>query len=189
MKTRAIPTLAAVWLGVVMIPLMGCNRENNPVHANKDAQGNPEVHVDGQQVNQNVEKANQDFKAAGEQIKDGAQTVGEQLKQGADQAGAAIQRGTEKVQEKVEPVAKRMVNDASLTAQVKSRLAGDPAINALYIDVDTSNSRVTLRGKVGLPDQKTAAEKIARETPGVTDVVNLLQVTGGSASPPPPAGQ
>jgi osmotically-inducible protein OsmY len=189
MRTRAIPTLAAVWLGVVMIPLAGCNRESNPVHADKDAQGNAEVHVDGQQVNQNVDKANQDFKAAGEQIKDGAQQVGEQLKEGADQAGAAIQRGTERVQERVEPVAKRMVNDASLTAQVKSRLAGDPAINALYIDVDTSNSRVTLRGKVGLAEQKTAAEKIARETPGVTDVVNLLQVAGGSTSAPPPAGQ
>jgi len=187
MRTRAIPTLAAVWLGVVMIPLAGCNRQNNPVQATKDNQGNTEVHVDGQQVNQNVDKANQDFKAAGEQIKDGAQNVGEQLKEGADQAGAAIQRGTEKVQAKVEPAAKRMINDASLTAQVKSRLAGDPAINALYVDVDTSNGRVTLSGKVGLPDQKTAAEKIARETPGVTDVVNKLQVTG--ASSPPPAGQ
>lgn len=187
MRTRAIPTLAAIWLGVVLVPLAGCNRANNPVHADKDAKGNTEVHVDGQQVNQNVEKANQDFKAAGEQVKDGAQQVGEQIKQGADQAGAAIERGAEKVQAKVEPVAKRMVNDASLTAQVKSRLAGDPAINALYIDVDTSNSRVTLRGKVGLAEQKTAAERIARETPGVTDVVNLLRVSG--ASSPPPAGQ
>lgn len=177
MRTRAIPTLAAVWLGVVMIPLAGCKQENNPVHATRDAQGNPQVHVDGQQVNQNVEKANQDFKSAGEQIKDGAQQAGQQIQEGADKAGAAIERGAEKVQARVEPVAKRMVNDASLTAQVKSRLAGDPAINALYIDVDTSNSRVTLRGKVGLPDQKTEAEKIARETPGVTDVVNLLQVT------------
>src|SRR4051794_969499 len=101
MRTRAIPTLAAVWLGVVMIPLAGCNRENNPVHASKDAQGNTEVSVNGQQVDQNVQKADQDFKAAGEQVKDGAQQVGEQIKQGADQAGAAIQRGTEKVQEKV----------------------------------------------------------------------------------------
>jgi osmotically-inducible protein OsmY len=176
MRTRSIPTLAAVWLGVVMIPLAGCNRQSNPVQATRDNQGNTEIHVDGQQVNQNVDKANQEFKAAGEQIK-----------AGADQAGAAIQRGTEKVQAQVEPVAKRMINDASLTAQVKSRLAGDPAINALYVNVDTSNGRVTLSGKVGLPDQKTAAERIARETPGVTDVVNKLQVTGGSS--PPPAGQ
>lgn len=189
MRTRTLPILAAVWLGVVMIPLAGCKRENNPVQTTRDAQGNPQVHVDGGQVDRNVEKANQDFKAAGEQLKGGAQQVGEELQKGANQAGAAIERGAEKVQARVEPVARRVINDASLTAQVKSRLAQDPAINVLYIDVDTSNSQVTLRGKVGLPDQKTVAEKIARETPGVADVVNLLQVTGGSASPPPPAGQ
>jgi len=187
MKTRALPTLAAVWLGVVIIPLAGCNRENNPVHAEKDAQGNTTVHVNGQQVDQNVQKANAEFKSTGEQIKQGAQQAGEQIKEGADQAGAAIQQGAEKVQAKVEPVAKQIINDASITAKVKTRLAADPAINALYVNVDTSHSKVTLTGKVGLAAQKAQAEKVARETEGVTDVVNLLQVTGDSTAPP--AGQ
>lgn len=176
MRTRALPTLAAVCLGVVMIPLAGCNRENNPVHAEKDAQGNTTVSVDGQQVDQNVQKANAEFKSAGEQIKEGAQ-----------QAGAAIQQGAEKVQAKVEPVAKQVINDAGITAKVKTRLAADPAINALYVNVDTSHSKVTLTGKVALEAQKTEAEKVARETEGVTDVVNLLQVTG--TPPAPPVGQ
>ena len=71
MRTRSLPIMAAVWLGVVMIPLAGCDRDVNAVHADRDAQGNTTVHVDGKQVDQNVNQANEDFKAAGEQIKDG----------------------------------------------------------------------------------------------------------------------
>jgi len=154
-----------------MVPLAGCNRENNAVHAERDAQGNTQVTVDGQKVDQNVDRANQNLKNAGEQIKEGA-----------DQAGAAIQRGADKVQTQLEtkvvPAAKEALNDAGITAKVKGRLAQDPAINALFVDVDTNGGRVTLSGKVALPEQKVQAEKVARGTEGVRDVVNQLQVTG-----------
>ena len=53
-----------------------------------------------------------------------------------------------------------------------------PAINALFVNVDTSNGQVTLSGKVALPEQKAEAEKVARGVDGVKDVVNQLQVTG-----------
>jgi osmotically-inducible protein OsmY len=171
MRTRALSILA-LGLGVVMIPLAGCN--NNPdsaVHAERDAQGNTHVHVNGPKVDQNVNQANQDFKAAGEQLKDGA-----------NQAGAALQRGAAKVQTQVEtkvvPAAREMLNDANITAKVKTQLAGDPAINALFVNVDTSGGRVTLTGKVALDGQKAEAEKVARGVDGVKDVVNQLQVTG-----------
>ena len=171
MKARKLPIMAAVWLGVVMIPLAGCDRDVNAVHADRDAQGNTHVHVDGQKVDQNVDKANQQFKNAGEQIKDGA-----------NQAGAAIQRGADKVQTQVEtkvvPAAKELLNDANITATVKTKLAGDPAINAIYVNVDTSHGQVTLSGKVALAEQKVEAEKVARKVEGVTSVVNQLVVTG-----------
>jgi hyperosmotically inducible periplasmic protein len=175
MRARTLPIMAAVWLGVVMIPLAGCDRDVNAVHAERDAQGNTHVHVDGKKVDQNVDKANQQFKNAGEQIKDGA-----------NQAGAAIQRGADKVQTQVEtkvvPAAKEMLNDAGITAKVKTQLAGDPAINALYVNVDTSKGVVILSGKVALAEQKVEAEKIARKVDGVKDVVNQIQVIG----PTPP---
>ena len=177
MKTRASFPLAVVWLGILILPLAGCNRETNPVHAERDAQGNTSVTVDGQKVDQNVDRANQSMKNAGDQIKEGA-----------NQAGAAIQRGAEKVgtqiETKVVPAAKEALNDAGITARVKGRLAEDPAINALYVDVDTSGGRVTLSGKVALPEQKTEAEKVARETEGVREVVNQLQVTGLAPAAP-----
>jgi len=178
MKTRALPIMAAFWLGALMVPLAGCNRDTNPVHADRDAQGNTHVTVDGQKVDQNVDRANQDMKNAGEQIKDGA-----------NQAGAAIQRGADKVgnqiETKVVPAAKEALSNAGITAKVKSRLAQDPAINALYVNVDTADGRVTLSGKVALAEQKAEAEKVARETDGVKDVVNQLQVTGNVPAAPP----
>jgi hyperosmotically inducible protein len=171
MRTRALSILA-LGLGVVMIPLAGCN--NNPdsaVHAERDAQGNTHVHVNGPKVDQNVDQANKDFKAAGEQ-----------LKEGANQAGAAIERGAAKVQTQVEtkvvPAAREMLSDANITAKVKTQLAGDPAINALFVNVDTSNGQVTLSGKVALAEQKVEAEKVANKVDGVKSVVNQIQVTG-----------
>lgn len=169
MKT---PTLSILVIMImIMISLAGCNRDTNAVHAERDAQGNTHVTVDGQKVDQNVDRANESLKKTGEQIKEGA-----------DQAGAAIQRGADKVQTQIEtkvvPAAKEALNDAGITAKVKGRLAQDPAINALYVDVDTSAGRVTLSGKVALSEQKVEAEKVARGTEGVRDVVNQLQVTG-----------
>jgi hyperosmotically inducible periplasmic protein len=175
MKTRALPIMAAFCLGAMVVPLAGCNSDTSPVHAQRDAQGNTQVTIDNQQVHQNVDQANQSMKNAGEQIKEGA-----------DKAGAAIQRGADKVgnqiETKVVPAAKEALSNASITAKVKSRLAQDPAINALYVNVDTSEGRVTLSGKVALPEQKAEAEKVARETDGVRDVVNQLQVTGNAPS-------
>ena len=175
MKIRALPIMAAFCLGALMVPLAGCNRDTNPVHADRDAQGNTHVTVDNQQVHQNVDQADQSLKKTGEQIKEGA-----------NQAGAAIERGANKVgnqiETKVVPAAKEALSNASITAKVKSRLAQDPAINALYVNVDTNDGHVTLSGKVALPEQKAQAEKVARETDGVKDVVNQLQVTGNAPS-------
>lgn len=171
MKTQTLSLLAVISLGTSMIPLAGCNRETNPIHAERDAQGNTSVTVDGQKVDQNVDRANQSMKSTGEQIKEGA-----------NQAGAAIERGAEKVgtqiETKVVPAAKEALSNADVTTRVKGRLARDPAINALFVDVDTNDGQVTLSGKVALPEQKIEAEKVARETDGVRQVVNKLQVTG-----------
>ena len=172
MKTRALPIMAAFCVGALMVPLAGCNRDTSPVHAERDAQGNTHVTVDNQQVDR---QADQSLRKTGDEIKDGA-----------NQAGAAIQRGADKVQTQLEtkvvPAAKEALSNANITAKVKARLAQDPAINALYVNVDTDEGRVTLSGKVALPEQKTEAEKVARQTDGVKDVVNQLQVTGTSGS-------
>src|SRR5688500_4279691 len=68
------------------------------------------------------------------------------------------------------------VTDAGITAAVKTRLLADPDVAGLKIDVDTREKVVTLTGTVKTAAQKTEAASIARDTTGVTRVVNNLKV-------------
>src|SRR5829696_5172374 len=66
------------------------------------------------------------------------------------------------------------VEDAALTAKVKTRLIADSRVAALDIDVGGQNGIVTLKGSVKDEQEKAAAEEVARATEGVTDVVNMI---------------
>jgi hyperosmotically inducible protein len=68
------------------------------------------------------------------------------------------------------------VDDATITASVKSKLVADKASNLTRVDVDTQNGVVHLNGSVETAEQKSRAEQLARESRGVTRVVNNLQV-------------
>ena len=74
--------------------------------------------------------------------------------------------------------AQRVLSAAGLTAKIKSKMALDDSIDAASIDVDTDGSVVTLTGRVDSQDQKTRALRLARETQGVTSVVDRLRVDG-----------
>jgi hyperosmotically inducible protein len=68
------------------------------------------------------------------------------------------------------------VDDATITASVKSKLVADKAANLTRVDVDTNNGTVYLNGTVDAPEQKTRAEQLAWQASGVKSVVNNLQV-------------
>ena len=68
------------------------------------------------------------------------------------------------------------VDDATVTATVKSRLVADKATNLTRVDVDTNNGTVYLNGTVDSPEQKAKAEQLAWQAKGVKSVVNNLQV-------------
>lgn len=68
------------------------------------------------------------------------------------------------------------VDDASITASVKTKLVADKAANFTRIDVDTNNGVVYLNGVVPTPQDKSKAEQVARDTKGVKKVVNNLQL-------------
>ena len=69
-----------------------------------------------------------------------------------------------------------VVDDATLTASVKSALASDTRTNALRINVETRDSVVLLAGFVNTADGRTAAGEVARGVTGVTRVDNQLAV-------------
>src|SRR5262245_32469279 len=77
---------------------------------------------------------------------------------------------------------RRSATDATVTTSVKNRLAADPTTSAARINVDTSNGVVTLSGAVPTTAEKSEAERIARNTQGVTQVVNNITVERGEGA-------
>ncbi|MDR4480598.1 MAG: BON domain-containing protein [Nitrospira sp.] len=70
----------------------------------------------------------------------------------------------------------QIIDDASITAAVQSKLSADRLSNFSRIDVDTERGVVTLNGVVTSPDQKIRVAEMAREVTGVRTVNNNLQI-------------
>jgi hyperosmotically inducible protein len=78
---------------------------------------------------------------------------------------------------------RRSASDTTITTAVKNKLAADPTTSAARINVDTSNGIVTLSGKVPTTAERSEAERIARNTQGVTQVVNNISAEQGAGGP------
>jgi len=76
--------------------------------------------------------------------------------------------------------------DAGVTTKVKAKLAADDTVKAYQIDVDTREKVVTLKGTVSNPAAQTQAVRLARETEGVTSVVDQIVVNAPNAGPAMP---
>ena len=70
------------------------------------------------------------------------------------------------------------LNDAAITAKVKTALVSDDLVKARDIDVDTIDGIVTLSGIVASSAEKRQAETVARGCDGVRSVRNQLEVEG-----------
>lgn len=83
----------------------------------------------------------------------------------------------------------QQVDDATITAKVKTKLTADPQVNPFNIDVDTDDGVVTLRGRVEDAEAKVAAEQLARDTSGVRGVRNEIRVGQRVGSETPASDQ
>jgi hyperosmotically inducible periplasmic protein len=72
--------------------------------------------------------------------------------------------------------AEQALSEGSLTAKIKAKMALDDTVKALTIDIDTNGSVVTLSGAVNSELERTKAVQLARETAGVTSVVDRLVI-------------
>ncbi len=68
------------------------------------------------------------------------------------------------------------IDDAGITAAVKSKLASEKISTVTRIDVDTNRGVVALNGTVKTVTDRTRAEELARQVKGVRDVVNNLRI-------------
>ncbi|HEY2531743.1 MAG TPA: BON domain-containing protein [Xanthobacteraceae bacterium] len=67
--------------------------------------------------------------------------------------------------------------DAKITSDVQTSLREHPEFGANELRVQTLDSVVYLNGILSAGLQRTAAEAVARQTPGVTQVVSNIAVT------------
>ena len=68
------------------------------------------------------------------------------------------------------------LDDATITARVKTALLNDTQVNATKIDVTTSNGVVTMSGTVRSKPEQERAIQLARQVNGVRDVKANLTV-------------
>ena len=94
---------------------------------------------------------------AGEAIGTAAERAGQRASQAASEAGEVL-------------------SDAALTAKIKSKMALDDHVKARAINVDTSGSVVTMTGVVASAEERERAVRLARDTEGVTQVVDRLHI-------------
>ena len=72
-----------------------------------------------------------------------------------------------------QPIVER--DDASITTDVRARLAADAQASPLEVAVDTKAGIVNLTGFVETDDQRNSVERIARDAPGVRSVDNNVR--------------
>ncbi len=67
-------------------------------------------------------------------------------------------------------------SDSGISTSVKSKLIADDMVKARNLNVDTKDQVVTISGEVQSPMEEARAIDIARNTTGVSDVVDKIAV-------------
>jgi osmotically-inducible protein OsmY len=109
---------------------------------------------------------------------EGVKNVVDRLEIGAGEAGTARGPGE---QERIDPVGDLSRPDAWITMKIQSKYFLDSDVKGHEINVDTVKGVVTLKGSVASAAQKSQAEQLAKDTEGVTRVVNQLTVGQGES--------
>jgi hyperosmotically inducible protein len=78
----------------------------------------------------------------------------------------------------------QILSDGALTAKIKSKMALDDTVRARSIDVSTTDHVVTVSGTVRSQSEHDRAIQLARETNGVTHVIDRLAVARESRLKP-----
>ena len=91
----------------------------------------------------------------------------------------AARRAGAEIGEKAATVAARVsesMDEGSLTAKIKAKMVLDDLVKARTINVTTNGTTVTLTGTVHSQQERDRSVALARETEGVTSVVDHLTI-------------
>ena len=160
-------THSDLWLKAKLVTAYTLNQHLNPFRLHVEVK-NGVAHLSGT-VDSDVER---DLAVEIAKGVDGISEVQEEIKVEPG-AGAGERR---------EPAFFRRVEDATITARVKSRLLWNRNTNGLAIDVETENGVVTLKGKVASGAHRDLAVQLAKNTTGVQRVKDELEVVSSPQS-------
>ena len=105
--------------------------------------------------------------------------IGDKTSAAATKIGAKTTVAATKIGEKTTVAAAKVehtLNETAVSAKIKAKLALDDNVKARAIDVSTHGTTVTLSGTVASKAERTRAVELARQTAGVTSVVDELQI-------------
>jgi len=106
--------------------------------------------------------------------------VGQNLQPGKDRGNVEqrLDRAGNDIKEKAAEAGKAL-DDATLTAKVKSALIAEPNLQSTTINVDIMAGVVTLKGTTDSQASKQKAAQVASTVEGVRDIKNELVVISG----------
>jgi osmotically-inducible protein OsmY len=81
-----------------------------------------------------------------------------------------------KTSDKTSDTLGEMIDDASITAQVKMALLFHRSTSALNTKVETTHGAVTLSGKAGNAAEKDLVSKLVNDVKGVKSVMNQMTI-------------
>ncbi|MEX0799095.1 MAG: BON domain-containing protein [Bacteriovoracaceae bacterium] len=70
------------------------------------------------------------------------------------------------------------VDSAAITTRVKTKLLQDDKVSGTEIQVETYKDNVQLSGFVNSKEERTRAERLTAQVPGVRQITNQIQVRG-----------
>lgn len=124
--------------------------------------------VDHQKARETGAKVGEKTAEAADRTAQAAQTAAAKTAEAADRAGEKAAVAADQ--------ARKAIAEGSLTAKIKAKMALDDHVKALNLNVDTVGSVVTVSGVVNTQAEKDRALLLARDTAGVTQVVDRIQL-------------
>lgn len=140
---------------------------------------NNQIEVDPNADRSTIDAASEKTKEGTNKAIDATSHAAQKTKEAVEKAIGKSEEGVGKAAEKSSDAIRKVgdkASDASVTTLVKSRLSGEKILNDSSIDVDTDGHVVTLKGTVPSTAAKAKAVEIARNTDGVTRVIDHLNV-------------
>jgi osmotically-inducible protein OsmY len=142
-----------------------------------------------QQLTQAGDKTMEKLSQAGQKTEQALSDAGEKIAAKTSEAVTAVKGTTVTTETTTDPAASgtttttaagpttgSKVNDAAITASIKTDFLKDPDLSVLKIDVDTRGGVVTLNGLAADEPARQRAEKMASAVKGVKEVRNFLVV-------------